>query len=88
MGRLIETVISIYSMGLIAYSLLSWVRSVQTDKARVWLGQFYEPVLVKIRATIKPVKMGVSLLDLSPILLIIGLVILKGLLLNLLPRGW
>ena len=81
-------IISVYALGLIAYSLLSWLRSPQTDKARAWLGKFYEPLLVKLRAMVKPVRVGAGLVDLSAMILLVGLMVLKAVILQLLPRGW
>ena len=80
--------VSLYALGLIAHSLLSWLRSSQTDKARAWLDRFYEPLLAKIRASVKPVRIGTSLVDLSPMILLVGLMVLKALILQVLPRGW
>ena len=88
LARLIDVAIGIYSVGLIVYCILGWLRSPQTDKARLWLGRFYEPVLAKLRAGIKPVRLGSTLLDWTPLVLLGGLVLLKGLVLYLLPRGW
>lgn len=86
--RVIEVVVSIYSLGLIVYSVLTWLRSPQTARARRWMGSLYDPVLSRIRASVKPVQMAGASLDLSPAILLVGLVILKVLVLNLLPRGW
>lgn len=88
MSRLIEMIISAYSLGLIVYLLLGWIHNMQTERARTWLSRLYDPVLVKIRAAVKPINVGATLLDLSPMILLIGLVVLKGLVLYLLPRGW
>lgn len=88
LARVIELVVSIYSLGLIAYSLLSWLRSPRTARVRRWLGPFYDPVLTRIRASVKPVQLGGTAMDLSPAIMLVGLVILKALVLHLLPRGW
>jgi uncharacterized protein YggT (Ycf19 family) len=80
-------IVSAYALGLIAYSLLSWMRCLQTDKARAWLARFYEPVLGKIRTAIKPVRMGGASLGLAPGVLLAGPMALKSLIIHLLPRG-
>ena len=88
MSRLVEIVISVYALGLIAYAILGWMRNVRTDAARRLLGRLYDPALARIRVAVKPVQLGTTMLDVSPAILLIGLVILKGLILYLLPRGW
>ena len=88
MSRVIDIVVSFYTLGLIAYTLLSWLRSSQTDRARAWLGKFYDPLLSKIRTAVKPVSFGTGLVDLSPMILLVGLMLLKTLILRVLPRGW
>lgn len=87
MIRLVDLVVSFYAMGLIAYSLLSWMRSPQTAKARAWLGRFYDPVLGKIRAVVKPLRVGNALLDVAPGVLLLGLMVLKRLVVYLMPKG-
>ena len=88
MIRFIDTIFSLYTLGLIVYSLLSWLRSSQTDRARTWLAKFYEPPLAKIRASVRPVNIGGSLVDLSQMVFLGGLIILKALILQIMPRGW
>ena len=87
MARLFDLVVSTYALGLIAYSLLSWMRSAQTDRARAWLARFYEPVLGRIRGMIKPVRLGSALMDLAPGVMLVGLMVLKRLVVHLMPRG-
>ena len=87
MVRLIDTLISLYSLGLIFYSILNWMKIHQTEKAMLWMGQFYEPVLSRLRSSIKPVQVGGTVLDITPAIFLIGLILLKGLIIYLLPRG-
>jgi uncharacterized protein YggT (Ycf19 family) len=87
MVRLVDMVVSLYALGLIAYLLFSWLKNTQTDKVRIWLGRFYEPVLVKMRASVKPVRMGAIMLDLTFAIFLVGLMVLKGMVVYFLPRG-
>jgi len=67
--RVVYLATSIYSFGLIAYVVLTWVNHPQAMQARSWLGNYYKPVLEQIKRVIKPIKMGNVALDLSPIIL-------------------
>lgn len=75
--RLVYVVLQVYLFGLIAYSLLSWVQDRRADQARRWLGQFYEPVLAPLRAAIKPVRLGGGMIDLAPLALLVGIVVVQ-----------
>lgn len=85
--RLLDLLITVYTWGLVIYAVLGWFRGPQTDRARKWMARFYEPVLSRLRKVIKPIQAGGSLLDLTPVVLIVGLSILRWLLRYLLPRG-
>lgn len=76
--RYLDLALSIYTTGLLVYVISSWVQHAQVDKARVWLGKFYEPVLVKIRGVIRPVRIGSAMIDFSALVLLMGLHLLKG----------
>lgn len=49
--------------------------------SRLWrsLSRLVDPVLAKIRMVVKPVRVGSAMLDLSPLIVIIGLNILQSL---------
>lgn len=88
LAQIIHTAIGIYSLGLIIYVVLSWANNPQGNVFRVWLGQFYVPILKLISNKIKPVsfKPGVAI-DLSPMILLFALYLLRGLAVSLLvPR--
>lgn len=88
LAQLIHTAIGIYSLGLIIYVVLSWTSNPQGNVIRMWLGRFYVPILELISKKIKPVSFrpGVSI-DLSPMILLFGLYLLRGLAVSLLvPR--
>jgi YggT family protein len=74
--RLLATLIDLYSLVVLAAVVMSWV---QVDPRNPFASAVYgltEPVLAPIRAAIP--SMGG--LDLSPMVLLFGLQILKGLL--------
>ena len=49
--------------------------------SRLWrmLSRLVDPVLARIRMVIKPIRVGSAMLDLSPIVVIIGLNVLQSL---------
>ncbi len=63
---------------IVTFGRLSWDHPVR----RVYdaLSKIIEPVLRPIRAVVPPVRMGGAALDLSPLILILGLSLLSGLL--------
>ena len=88
LAQLIHTAIGAYSLGLIIYVVLSWTNIPQGNEFRVWLGRFYVPILKLISKKIKPasLKPGVAI-DLSPMILLFALYLLRGLAVSLLvPR--
>jgi len=87
MLSLLDLVVRIYSLGLLIFVVLGWFNSPQTDAARRWLSRYYEPVLARIRQHIKPVQMGAGLVDFSPAVFLIGLVMLQRIVAGMAPRG-
>ena len=88
LAQIIHTAIGAYSLGLIVYVVLSWTNNPQGNVFRVWLGRFYVPILELISKKIKPVsfKPGTAI-DLSPMILLFALYLLRGLAVSLLvPR--
>ena len=88
LAQIIHAAIGAYSLGLIIYVVLSWTNIPQGNVFRVWLGRFYLPILELISKKIKPVslKPGVAI-DMSPMILLFALYLLRGLAVSLLvPR--
>ncbi len=69
--RLLNLLLTLYTYGLIAYILLSWTSGSEMHRARIWLGQFYEPILRPLQRTFRPIRVGGALIDLSPIIVFI-----------------
>ena len=87
-AEIIHTAFGLYGLGLIAYVLLSWVNHPQASKARIWLGRFYVSILDAISKKVTPVeiKPGVRL-DLSPVIFLFAITILRSVVIFLLiPR--
>lgn len=75
------SLIQLYTLVIFARILLEWVR-VPSDhpvgKVRSVLATIVDPVLIPLRRIIPPVRMGGAALDLSPLVLLIGLSILAN----------
>jgi YggT family protein len=75
------SLIQLYTLVIFARILLEWVR-VPSDhpvgKVRSVLATIVDPVLTPLRRIIPPVRMGGAALDLSPLVLLIGLSILAN----------
>jgi YggT family protein len=78
-------ILQVYFYAVIAWVILSWIPTSSTHplgKVSVFLDRIIYPVILPLRRVIPPVRLGGGMLDLSPIVLIIGL----RLLMNLISR--
>jgi YggT family protein len=74
------TLIQLYTLVVFARILLEWVRvpgEHPVGKVRAALATVVDPVLAPLRRIVPPVRMGGAALDLSPLVLLIGLSILS-----------
>jgi YggT family protein len=78
--QIVCSLIQLYTLVVFARILLEWVR-VPSDhpvgKVRSVLASIVDPVLTPLRRIIPPVRLGGAALDLSPLVLLIGLSILS-----------
>lgn len=80
---LIATFLEIYFYAVLIWVILSWIQVSSTHplgRAQIFLDRIIYPVILPIRRVIPPVRLGAGALDLSPIVLLVGLRILIGLL--------
>ncbi|HEU4894801.1 MAG TPA: YggT family protein [Acidimicrobiia bacterium] len=80
---LIATLLEIYFYAVLIWVILSWIQVSSTHplgRIQVFLDRIIYPVILPIRRVIPPVRLGAGALDLSPIVLLVGLRILIGLL--------
>jgi YggT family protein len=80
-ARLICTLLQLYFIALFARIILSWF-PIQPGTAMASINQFLhritEPVLGPIRRLLPPVRLGSMGLDLSPMLVLLGIIVLQG----------
>jgi len=79
MLNLLDFAFGLYELGLVAYILCSWIIHPAAYTVRQWLAPAYEPVLAPIRRWIRAPVIGGTAIDLSPIVLWIGLGLLRRL---------
>lgn len=81
--NLIITLIDLYVLILFGRIILSFFE-VPTDhpvgRIRSLLANLTDPVLIPLRRVIPPVRMGPAALDLSPLVLLLGLSLLRSIL--------
>lgn len=73
--------LQLYWLAVIAWVILSWIQvSSMHPLARVtvFLDRIIYPVVLPLRRVLPPLRLGGMMLDLSPIVLIIGISILQG----------
>ena len=78
--RIVCSLIQLYTLVVFARILLEWVRvpgEHPVGKVRSALATIVDPVLIPLRKIIPPVRMGAAALDLSPLVLLVGLSILS-----------
>ena len=83
MVDLIVWALQIYVIVVFAWIILSWIR-VSPDhpvaKLSLVLDRLVYPVLLPLRRVVPPLRLGGAMLDLSPIVLLIGIQILIAIL--------
>jgi YggT family protein len=75
------SLIQLYILVVFARILLEWVRvpgEHPVGKVRAALAKIVDPVLIPLRRVVPPIRMGGAALDLSPLVLLVGLSILRG----------
>ena len=87
LARITHMAFGLYAAGLIGYVVLSYINVSWAREIFMKLGKFYVPVLEPIQKNVKPVKAGNSLIDLSPFILLLGIIVIRSMVVSLLvPR--
>jgi YggT family protein len=80
---LLVTLLTVYFYAIFAWVILSWIRVSSTHplgRVQVFLDRIIYPLILPIRRVIPPIRIGGGALDLSPIVLLIGVQILISIL--------
>lgn len=86
MLELVVTLLQIYFYAVLAWVILSWIRVSSTHplgRAQYFLDRIIYPVILPIRRVVPPIRLGGGALDLSPIILLIGVRILTSVVINI-----
>lgn len=80
-GGVLLLLLQIYFYAVLAWVILSWIPTSSTHplgKVNVFLDRIIYPVILPLRRVIPPLRLGGGMLDLSPIVLLIGIRLLMG----------
>ena len=81
MRDLLVTVLTVYFYAVFAWVILSWIRVSSTHplgRIQTFLDRIIYPVILPLRRVIPPIRIGGGALDLTPIVLLLGIQILIG----------
>ena len=80
---IIILILQVYFYAVLAWVILSWIPSSSTHplgKVSIFLDRIIYPVILPLRRVIPPLRLGGGMLDLTPIVLLVGINILIGIL--------
>jgi YggT family protein len=80
-GDILLFLLQLYFYAVLAWVILSWIPTSSEHplgRVNVFLDRIIYPVILPLRRVIPPLRLGGGMLDLSPIVLLIGLRLLMG----------
>lgn len=75
-GDIVELVLQLYLFAVIAWVVLSWIpvsRDHVLGRIQAFLDRLIYPVVLPIRRVVPPIRLGGGALDLSPLILLVGI---------------
>lgn len=82
LGGVLILILQIYFYAVLAWVILSWIPTSSDHplgRVNVFLDRLIYPVILPLRRVIPPLRLGGGMLDLSPIVLLIGIQLLMRL---------
>tara|TARA_B110000503_G_scaffold122370_1_gene186877 strand:- start:180 stop:425 length:246 start_codon:yes stop_codon:yes gene_type:complete len=79
MANLIDLALNLFLLGLIGHLVCPLIAHPQAKNIANWLEQWYEPLLKPVRSKLPPANVGGKSIDLAPILLFFGILLLRSL---------
>jgi YggT family protein len=76
-------ILQVYFYAVLAWVILSWIPTSSTHplgRLSIFLDRIIYPVILPLRRVIPPLRLGGGMLDLTPIVLLVGINILIGIL--------
>lgn len=83
MGDILADILGVYRIAVFAWIIMSWVRISSGHplaRLQLFLDRIIYPVILPMRRFLPPLRLGGMMLDLSPIVLLIGISLLQGVL--------
>ncbi|MEX1126491.1 MAG: YggT family protein [Acidimicrobiia bacterium] len=80
---IIILILQVYFYAVLAWVILSWIPTSSTHplgRVSVFFDRIVYPVILPLRRVIPPLRLGGGMLDLTPIVLLLGINILIGIL--------
>jgi YggT family protein len=77
---LICLLIQLFSLAVLAWVILSWVRVSATHplgRVQLFLDRIIYPIILPMRRIIPPLRLGMAAIDLTPLILLLGLGLLR-----------
>jgi YggT family protein len=74
------TILNIYSLAILAWVILSWVQVSSVHplgRVQVFLDRIIYPLILPLRRIIPPLRLGGAMIDLSPLVLIFAVALLR-----------
>lgn len=87
MREIVLLIFDVYFYAVFIWVILSWIRVSSVHplgRVQVFLDRIIYPVILPLRRVIPPIRLGAGALDLSPIVLLIGIRLLRGVVARLL----
>ncbi len=84
LARGVHFLFTVYELGLVVYVVSGWILHPAASRFRQMAGRGYEPLLARIRSFVPGIRVGLSVIDLSPVVLFLGIAVVKGLVVSLL----
>lgn len=81
-GGILILILQVYFYAVLGWVILSWIPTSSDHplgRVNVFLDRIIYPVILPLRRVIPPLRVGGGMLDLSPIVLLIGLQLLMSL---------
>ncbi len=81
-GGILFLILQVYFYAVLGWVILSWIPTSSDHplgRVNVFLDRIIYPVILPLRRVIPPLRVGGGMLDLSPIVLLIGLRLLMSL---------
>ncbi|MEX1134938.1 MAG: YggT family protein [Acidimicrobiia bacterium] len=82
---IIILILQVYFYAVLAWVILSWIPTSSTHplgRVSIFLDRIIYPVILPLRRVIPPLRLGGGMLDLTPIVLLLGINILIRILAN------